>query len=466
MTCYLDVGASQIQSWLGRTGDLRGRRGASTLLSDVTSAAHWRPRLPAGCAWNDEGGDVDGVVTLQVDDGQAAERVAREVLRHLRQRLPQLLLEASWASAPSYVEAYAELGARRDRGDGLSSVPTGGEALLARPCETCLAAPASTTFQLPSKLAQVCQDCACRYDAAGDNRRRASGVQRVLDDLEAEVGHGLTVAGDLSALARVGHRDTDDAPTRLAVVYADGNAVGAFIRAAAHASGPGVPAKSEIAGVLDAATRRAFSAAAAQARDGASLGVVPHLVGGDDVLASVTARYASVFVTTLLSTFDTGLTALVRGWPEQVRAQVPSLSASVVLHHRSSPLSRCIDLAAADLAETKRRHTGAAVCLLDLDQDDPAAEPRASRPATWVLAAREGLELLATQSSSLRQTLRDASRRPSAHALDEVREVLRKHDLSRMLGMLGVADGAGVADLAFALQLTRDAAGSVTQVSA
>lgn len=73
---YLDVAAVRIQDWLGRTPDLKFRRGASVLLSEATAPDAWKGRLPAGAAWNDEAGNVDGVVSLVVDDNADSTDVA------------------------------------------------------------------------------------------------------------------------------------------------------------------------------------------------------------------------------------------------------------------------------------------------------------------------------------------------------------------------------------------------------
>jgi len=48
---YVDVAVVRIQDWLGRTPDLKFRRGGSVLLSESTSREAWDGKLPQGVRW-------------------------------------------------------------------------------------------------------------------------------------------------------------------------------------------------------------------------------------------------------------------------------------------------------------------------------------------------------------------------------------------------------------------------------
>jgi hypothetical protein len=99
---YLDVSAVRIQEWLARTPDLKYRRGASVLLTEATAREAWEASPPAGTAWNDEAGDVGGVVSLVIsgDVAEADVRVraaaaASQVARSMRERMPHCHVQAT-----------------------------------------------------------------------------------------------------------------------------------------------------------------------------------------------------------------------------------------------------------------------------------------------------------------------------------------------------------------------------------
>ena len=74
---YLDVSAVRIQDWLTRTPDLKFRRGASVLLTEATARDVWEKQMPPGMRWNDEAGELDGVVALVVADSVADTEINR-----------------------------------------------------------------------------------------------------------------------------------------------------------------------------------------------------------------------------------------------------------------------------------------------------------------------------------------------------------------------------------------------------
>ena len=411
---YLDVAAMQIQSWLGRSSDLGGRRGASAMLTAATSRQAWEnDDLPAGAVWNDEAGDVDGVVSLivDVDDVQA---LAQTCLARLRRELPAITLEAVWHQADSYVEAYAWM---RTSAPCLASIPSMAELPLVAPCQQCHISPAEEgPVRIHGERAAVCGDCALRYQHAGTTSDLPPTLALALEGVLGKTPK------DMASLAAVG-RDGPGATTRVALIYADGNNVGAFIRKAASA---GV-AKREIAPAITKATLAAFRRAAAQTVVGDTVGVIPHIVGGDDLVVSVVASKAWPFLLTYLTAFSEELAKQIAGWSLPAGVTLPTVSAGIVFAHNSQPLSDCIELAEKAMGRAKALD-GAAVHCLDLVQEAPELVDdvnRRSRTKAWLVGASSNIDLLAARPQSMRKTLQTHTRRAPDEADESARLALR-----------------------------------------
>jgi hypothetical protein len=392
--CYADVAVVQIQDWLGRTPDLKFRRGASILLSDATASDSWAASLPAGVRRNTEAGEVDGVVALVADgengnDGEGTghasgtdgakrlEDAVHEVARRMRALMPHCAIQAVAGRAASYAEAYPAMARARREGDYLLDWPPAPpELFLAKPCDQCRQA-ASTAEKIQvtkDGKYDLCEECHARWKAAG----RTAATERLAPEPErrmrkALASAGMRVAGfsdSFADMARAGRRDSDDASTQLALIYADGNKVGAFLsKAAALADGP---AKSEIAPALDSATLGALAGAVRSRYSGWSKPpVLAHLAGGDDLLVSVPAADAWLFVFTLLAEFSGQLTAATATWVPAAREHPPSLSAGLVFHHAKDPFSDVVRLASQQLRAAKSATSGsqASVAFLDLTAD-------------------------------------------------------------------------------------------------
>jgi hypothetical protein len=402
---YLDVAATQIQSWLGRSSDLRGRRGASTMLTAATSSQSWRRDMPAGARWNDEAGDVDGVVSLIVEAGDV-QVIARMCLSRLRRALPAVTLEAVWHQADTYIGAYASMLTSTSR---LLSTPQVAELPLAGPCQQCAISPAEgEPVRILDKRKAICRDCTLRYQHAGTTT-----------DLPPT--HALALRGvsgkiplDMKSLAKVGHAGSG-AATRVALIYADGNNVGAFIRAAARS---GVP-KQQIAPAITESTLAAFRQAATCAVVGDTVGVIPHIVGGDDMVVSVVASHAWPFLLTYLTAFSDELGQQTANWSLAAGVALPTVSAGIIFAHSGEPLSDCIELAEKAMGRAKTL-AGPAVDCLDLVQQAPESIDDASRePRTkaWLDNASQTIDALATRPQSLRKTLEAHTRRTDGTAM-------------------------------------------------
>jgi hypothetical protein len=393
---YVDVSAIRIQDWLGRTPDLKFRRGGSVLLSEATERKTWEVRLPGGARWNDEAGEVDGVVSVVLDDGTAddspdvtAEAVARQVVERMRAAMPHCQVQAIAGRGESYAAAYPAMAvARRDGVLLIDSPPAPPELFLAKPCDQCRSAAATKphmTVTSGEPAVDLCAECAGRLDAAGRTAGRPSQAPRPERRLrQALKDAGMDVAGfsdTFAEMAAAGERDRDDKATQLALIYADGNRVGAFLARAADI--PGGPGKAELAPLLDRATLGALAQAVMDRFSGwTEPPVLVNLAGGDDVLVSVPATDAWLFAKALLTSFNAILAAEAGSWPLLARESVPTLAAGMVFHHAKTPFSDVVRLTSGQLRDAKARTRGsAAIAFLDMTADG-SAPPDGRLPVT------------------------------------------------------------------------------------
>lgn len=395
---YADVAAVRIQDWLARTPGLIFRRGASALLSKATDPEQWDGRPPPKVRWNDEAGHVDGVVPLVADESVADADVpmvlqdaVRQVAREMRALMPHCPVQAVAGTGASYAEAYVGMAsARREGGFLLDWPPAPPEAFLAKPCDQCRQAAATVPDVKVTRddTVDLCAECAARLKAAG---RTTAGEamepapERRLRRALREAGMPVTGFSDSFAeMASAGRRDRDDTPSQIALIYADGNRVGAFLSRAAAASGG--PKKSEIAPMLEKAALGALVQAVRDRFTGwAEPPVLPHLAGGDDLLISVPAADAWLFAVTLVAEFGRQVAQATGSWPEQIREHPPSLSAGLVFHHKTAPFFDVVRLASEQLLRAKNATAGraATVAFLDLTADGgqppPGREPMTLR---------------------------------------------------------------------------------------
>jgi hypothetical protein len=310
--------------------------------------------------------------------------------------------------------------ARRDGRYLADSPPAPPEVIVAKPCDQCRSAAAvrpgiTIVAREPRKEQDLCLDCHARFEAAGGTRddklsRSPMPERRMKEALQAA---GMQVEGfppDFTAMAAAGQHEKDDAATQLALIYADGNKVGAFLtEAAQYARRGGSPAKADIVPVLDHATVAALADAVINRFSGWSRPpVLANLAGGDDLLVSVPAIDAWLFVRTLLEAFGTRLEEGTRGWPRPLPEHLPSLSAGLVFHHLTAPFSDVLRIAEGQLDQAKKARRGQepTVAFLDLTADG-GHEPPGREPLTLADLARNArlLERLEQVPKSRRETL-------------------------------------------------------------
>jgi hypothetical protein len=416
MPTYLTAAVVRIQPYLARTPKLRLRRGASWMIVRATSDEAVKDWIQgtglSGVARNPEAGHADGVVALTVPGGQAPD-VARRLLLHLRAQIPAADLEASWADAATYVE-FRRAGPRPE--DVRLALPPVADFPLAETCEFCRMDPCA-------QARGPCADCTARGASTGRRRARpgaqqpgtaedepdALGTERtVLDAVNQRTGGDLRPVADLNDLARLGGAQGNR--NHVATVALDGNGMGAFFAAIASHQDTGL--KQRISPEISAATRSALiRAAALVVRDSdRRLPVVPHILGGDDVVVSVTADRAWQFTREFLTAFSDAMeTAAGRlALPEEVTRQLPSMSAGVVFAHASFPYARAVHLAEDALRLAKRDTHGSVSAIGWLDVTVDGEQPPPWR-RTLTQAGLEGrapdLAALAGISASGRQAL-------------------------------------------------------------
>lgn len=435
---YIDIGFVRIQRYLARTAKLRGRRSASAEMAEVTDSAAIAAQLPHGLATeNDEAGSADGIVNLKLTDPrpdgrkERVEQAITAVLSRLREEFPAAELQAVWGVGESYVSAYVQqIGPRTQRGEVWHDLPALPEFPAVRLCALCVTDPATERAWLPEKSEKpqsVCADCArrLRRRAGTGNRSAQKSAEHKLQALTK-----LSEAPDaLEDLAAFGASDTK--LNHLATIYVDGNSVGQFFRrlvAAASAQPELHELKKNLSRKLSEITEGSLQYATLEVANAIELEytgplpVVPHVVGGDDVLVSLPASYAWEFVVKYLQYFGELIGSLVQGINDKhhLNLPTPSASAGIIFAQRSEPMYLLVDLAEERLRAAKRATRGRAssVDFLDLTTDGPHGVEDPPLPLS-VLAKPETLDAL-DRLSRLNQSNRVRLAQDIRHHGDEV----------------------------------------------
>ncbi|MGH8934101.1 MAG: Cas10/Cmr2 second palm domain-containing protein [Egibacteraceae bacterium] len=401
MPIYLDVAAVRIQSYLAHTPALWGRRGASAMLAGATSDERVQETVP-GVEVNRAAGSADGTIHLVVPAGRDPADLALRLFTPLREQVPGAEFHAVWGEGPSYVEARRDvINPKLADGKVLASLPPVNEFPVVRWCYHCGVDPATRTVRLPEGREPACRDCKRRRQASLFRNRTKPGFTSE-EALLAALGRTSENdrVEDFGELAALGHEWRN----HLATIYIDGNAMGEFFRRL-----EGVD-KDTVSRRVTEIAREALVAAAEQVDRrgrGEPVPVIPHLVGGDDVLVSVTAELAWPFVAVYLRHFAAEASALVDG-------VALTASAAVVFAHASHPFARCVEAADRLLSEAKRRDGGRSATVLWVDVTAEGEHPPGRRP--WTLgeldARAADVDLLASREKSFRAALAAALHHP------------------------------------------------------
>ena len=413
MPTYLDVAVIRIQDYLTRSPALSSLRAGSALISAATSDTAREEllvRLRAlflSAQPNSEAASVDGLVNLVIGDGSASANQARtaagETCRWLRELLPGAVLDAVWADAPSYATAFQAMAPLR--GALLTSYPPMHDYPPLRLCSSCQRDP--VTVEVADGL---CLDCAAR--AAGGPRGKQL---RATTDDAADLDGAAAERGLLRAVAAV--RDLPQAEdfaglaaatgsgNHLFTIALDGNNIGALFAGLAenHADSSEVQALSTtIKKVTTHALYDATLAGIEQHPDLMVCPVIPHVLGGDDVLLSVNATVGWDVVRTLLHLMDSRFAddPLICGLTDRFGLPAPSASAGVVIAQQGHPLSAALATASSLMREAKRQVLGqrSSVLWLDITRDGTSPpRDRSVRTLQWMHDHDDVLRRLAEQ---------------------------------------------------------------------
>ncbi len=474
---YVDVAAVRIQHYIGRTPRLKGQRGASAWLSwatgaeQVTKVLQDTPALRAyGTELNPEAGQADGLISVRFPEDSASQETAHAVAgmlaAYLRSVLPSLEISGLWGAGPSYLEAYRDqMKPLRDDPPLVSLPPSAGFPPL-ESCAECRADPVAGQIEIHEKTPGVCLDCLARYQdlyrRPGLARPPKLPIYREEADLARALGRD-PVAGtaqDFQDLAALGGKETWH--NHIATVHADGNAIGALFDRIAAYGDPDL--KEQVSAAISAATRNSLLEATRTVlgedpRE--TLPVIPHIVGGDDLVVSVVADRAWRFTVSYLDAFRAHARD-IPGVGDASGAALPSASAGLVFAHMKFPFRRAAELAAGRLRAAKRQFHGISPSVAWLDVTRDGEQPPAALRA-WalddLLALEEALGALRTQvepsGRAVLERLVDTGR--PVVSLARLREHARRLDRGAIVEpfLAGLDPGPGTERMAGALSVAR-----------
>lgn len=400
MSVYVDIGAKRIQAYLARTPRLKGRRGASFLLDRATLMAVTAPAWRESAEENSGAKQTDGVVSLKVRDRpgedarEAAQAVVATAVPLLRAHAPGAEWEVVLAEGPSYAAALRARKKAQKRGlerwlpaPVWAAADTAVVALLAplaevpvvRLCSECGLDPAEASIAEFGETRLRCPDCVARF---ADSHTETPAETDLLDRVAAAGPPDRPrprVAEAFEDLATLGAPDRDE--NHLCTVFVDGNRFGDLFGSLAETVDV-APLSRDLGEAMR--TALAVATLAITAPGDGTLPVLPHLVGGDDLLASVVADRGWTFVRTLLREYRALVADLVGplGVPT-----APTASAGIVFAHFALPFATCVDLAEDALRRAKARFAGeqAAVQWVDVTVDGHQVDARRGPIALDVL---------------------------------------------------------------------------------
>lgn len=379
MTRYVDVSVQHIQGYLVRAQHLKGRRGASTMITRATTGDAVTQCLAGlGATVHREAGEVDGVISVRLDEPAAdlTGEVTGRLVAHLRSALPAAFIVSTHRDGASYADAVA---GDTDEQRTARHLPVCAEWPAAKRCDWCNIWPASSGIiegaGQDARHREVCRDCVRRDVAAGRSTQegwKPLAEMRLRRHLGNRPGTGPPrgLPTEFEQLAGLGPVPGEH--NHVATVLADGNAIGKLISGLRRSARDGGDSQAlrEAPRTIDNATWAALTGAVAEidSISATAWRVVPHLVGGDDLLVSVPAHGAWDFIRAYLATFGSEVSSLARD------GLVPSASAGVVFHQIKDPFSLVADLAQDLLKTAKKEHLGrrAALCWQSITHDGSA----------------------------------------------------------------------------------------------
>ncbi|MFY9263794.1 MAG: hypothetical protein GX483_04855 [Actinomycetaceae bacterium] len=453
MITYATVGITRIQSYLGRSRDLWGRRGASENLmraTDLTENSDYLVHQAlsesnvknSNVKINDDGLDIDGVVSLQGNDHDETLRVARKLANLIREENPGVFLTVSWTQPQpedvKYAQLLSEKAEWKQQWHHEYYFPVASEFPFLRPCDECGVDPAASYDEV--RGLRLCADCNRRVpDDSRTQSMKSTGLpkkfaveweflNRVLH--EEKLGY-LTPkhfrARDFESLGKLGRPAVDD-PHRgrtadgnhIALIFADGNGVGGlFKKLQAEAEDLGSTQKMrKVSEKMKESTFNALvSATQRVVTPKESCPVVPHIVGGDDILISVAANKAWEFLLTFMQD--------IRAPFEELSGEHGvdlSFSAGMVICQSSFPFGNQVEIAETLMKQAKKAVRGKDWSFAWLDMTVDGYETKSH--GVWLLKDTAG----ADPNTEFVEALRIARTELTAHGESQLRLVLGQSD--------------------------------------
>ena len=374
---YIDIGAKRIQTWLSKPVKLKYIRGGSFLLQNETSQATIQKWLQdegfVEFEIADEAGDIDGVVVLKNSGAQTitderADEVARKLLLHLNDKLPGVEWSGWRCRAHTFLESYQLAVMAEDPDESYELVPSVSEFSGLSSCTGCKSEPSIRSVD--NREENLGKDCLTRFENA-----KSDDVSWWMD---------WSIAEDFDELARRRGKDSPEGSLRnhIATISADGNSIGALFNKFSKYTEL-AEIKAEAAKWLTYCTEIAVynATCAVQGQDNGECVVIPHYIGGDDLLVSVTADQAWTFAIELIRSFEevkeyyfdeisgANLRQEVKEELEILVSEI-SLGVGIVFSHYSYPFYECRRKAEEALSRAKQATRGkkSAICWMDLTE--------------------------------------------------------------------------------------------------
>lgn len=434
MTTYLGVGAVRIQTWLGHTPKLTHLRGASQALRDHTAyraIESWLDRHATGVHIERAAGDVDGVVALRLSAGADAATVAARLISHVHQKLPGVQWSAWWCEDDSYLKALSRSLDPDTQVGRLTFLPALQDATFVESCPQCRREALSLArtgtedrtgaADVTSRSTGMGADCTARYDAQQraivEAKRSDSDWSEIPgtwpDSFDVLASKGGVAASGV-ALEAVGRRESR---SHLATIAGDGNGIGGLVKAIADSAVSLDRLYEKTVALVNDVMKQAVIEAARNtgAGDTDVKVVIPHYVGGDDVLLSVPAVSAWGFAITLAKNFEQlrdqliGLldedvaAAKAKGQtdPEaatvEVRSRIASLSLGIgmVFASTSHPFAETSALAHTAMDAAKKAVSGrrSAIAWMDLTAESRSVGGEGGQ-IPWIAVADASRQLV------------------------------------------------------------------------
>ncbi len=420
-TVYASIGLGRIQTHLARTRHLWGRRGASDELALLTDnkAGYLAAILTEGVEVNDEALSIDGEIPLRSAAGTDPARAEAQVLeashriiRHIQERLPAVEATVRLWRADGYIDTLAH-----EPGRELTYTPAVPEYPPVKLCDECQSGEAVHTVGPPAPDylhgTDLCRDCATRVPEPGRQQTLErllacpSEVRGFVVERKLLKETGRNPVDDFTDLAKsvgvtAGRTHTTE-HNHLALVFADANGLGGIFRTLRTRVGESggdeaaqhLQTMKDISTTIKKATWAALLAATNEAcarrvadekKKKGQLPVIPHILGGDDLLVTVPATLVWPFFTTFMDSLKEAFESTL---PEHLKPYglgLPSVSAGIVICQTAFPFGVQVDLVNQLIRDAKQHGQGSdwTFTWLDVTADGQIPLPPSER-VPWTL---------------------------------------------------------------------------------